>query len=394
MEVTRIYTETLEAIADGYRYIENRGGSRSSKTFSQLQVFKTISDYSTKKEINSIVSHSLPHLKGGAIRDFDKILHDEGINIDLIRTKDPYIYTLGNQIIEFIGFDNPGKTLGATRNRLFINEANKMPFEICHQLMQRTTDLILYDYNPSFEFWAQEEGYSTKSDCKVINSTFLDNIHNLTQGQIDDFAVAKIKHDDELRRGIKGYWYNYWRVYGLGLDGMLEGAIFHNWEKGDFDDTLPYGYGQDFGSKDPDATVKCAVNHKEKKIYLKEEVYKNELSSGELAKLIKATGIGDKLLVCDSSAPRTITDLKKAGINAVPVVKPPVVDSIKQIQNYQLIIDPSSTNLIYELLHYVWLDKKGEVPIDKHNHLIDAARYIITKLINPIKRSKTKLVRR
>lgn len=394
MKVTKVYTELLEAVVEGYRYIESRGSSRSSKTFSGLQLLKTISDVSNKKELNTIVSHSLPHLKGGAIRDFDNILEAEGIDVDSIRTQNPYIYQLGKQTIEFIGFDKPGKALGAARDRLYINEANKMPFSIAHQLMQRTTGLIMYDYNPSHEFWAQTEGYSLKKDCKVIRSTFLDNIQNLTQGQVDDFLMAKNKHDEEVARGVKGYWFNWWRVYGLGLDGIVEGAIFTNWEYGKFDESIPSAYGLDFGSRDPDAMVRVAVDHANKRIYAKEEIYKNNLSTDELISLIKTRNTGDRLILCDSANTRTITDISNAGINAQAVKKPGIIESIKVLQGYQLIIDPDSINLVMELSNYIWLDKKGEIPIDQYNHLIDAFRYIAFTLTAKIRRRKTKVARR
>lgn len=393
MNVTRIYTETLEAVVNKKRYIINKGGSRSSKTFSELQVFKTISDYSKKTEVNTIVSHSLPHLKGGAIRDFDNILKSEGIAPDKVRIKNPYEYRINNQLIEFLPFDNLGKALGGARDRLFINEANKMPHNICHQLIQRTTGSVFIDYNPSHEFWINTEGYLNLPNTVVITSTFLDNIQNLTDAQIDDFLLAKHKAEIEEKNDNKGYWWNWWRVYGLGLDGIVEGAIFNNWKQGEFNNDLPYAYGLDFGSKDPDALVKCAIDRKNKKIYLKECIYKNGLSTWQLVDLIKAQNVGNKFIVADSSAARTIQDLQSKGLNVKPVVKGTIVEGIKLMQDYQLIIEPESINLIRELSGYIWLDRKGEVPIDKDNHTIDAARYIITTMIRPVKRSKIKLLK-
>lgn len=385
MIVTNVYTRTLEALVNGYRIIINRGGTRSSKTFSELQIFKTISDNSDKHEINTIVSHSLPHLEGGAIRDFDKILIEEGIELHQVKRKNPHIYKLGNQIIEFIGFDRPGKALGASRTRLFINEANKMPFDICHQLIQRTTDTIFIDYNPATEFWVDTEGYLTRDDSIVIDSTFLDNIQNLTSGQLDELMQAKKKHDEEVEKGLKGYWYNYWRVYGLGLPGMIEGTILTNWIEGKFDDSLPYIFGLDFGVKDQDAMIKCAVDSKKKLIYWDEKIYQNNLSTAQLRELIQRHVKRHELIIADSSGKRTIKDYKD-DFNIKPVKKPGIVESIKELMTYQIIVTPQSNNLKHELKNWVWLDRKGEVPADENNHLLDAGRYAFWTLTKRRKR--------
>ncbi len=375
MKVTKVYTQTLEALVNGFRIIINEGGTRSSKTFSELQLFKTISDNIDKHEINTVVSHSFPHLEGGAIRDFDKILTDEGVDISSVKTKNPCVYKIGKQIIEFIGFDRPGKALGAARNRLFINEANKMPFDICHQLMQRTTDTIFIDYNPSHEFWVDTEGYKERKDSIVIHSTFLDNIQNLTEGQLNELMEAKNKAEGEERQGLKGYWYNYWRVYGLGLPGIIEGTILTNWVEGEFDDKLPYIFGLDFGVKDQDALLKCAIDKKRKKVYWDEKIYRNNLSTNQLSKLIeKSISKTNDLIIADTSGKRTIKDYKDK-FNIRPVKKPGIVESIKELMNYQIIITPHSNNIKHEIKNWIWLDKKGEVPIDEKNHLLDAGRY-------------------
>jgi phage terminase large subunit len=388
MKVTNVYTQTLEALLNKYRIIINRGGTRSSKTYSELQIFKTIADNSTSKEIeiNTVVSHSLPHLEGGAIRDFDNILTNSGIDLYKVKRKNPHIYTLNNQIIEFIGFDRPGKALGAARKRLFINEANKMPFDICHQLMQRTTSTIFIDYNPAHEFWVDTEGYLTRKDSKVIDSTYLDNIQNLTEGQLNELMEAKKKHDEEVSQGVKGYWYNYWRVYGLGLPGSIEGTILTNWIEGEFDNSLPYIYGLDFGVKDEDAMLKCAIDRKNKKVYWDEKIYQNNLSTDQLKQLINANiEKWNDLIIADTSGKRTIKDYKN-DFNIKAVNKPNIVESIKDLMNFQLIITPTSKNLIRELRNWIWLDRKGEVPADENNHLIDAGRYAFWTLLKKRKK--------
>ena len=262
MKISKTFDKTLNAYREGFRFIINSGGSRSSKTYSTLQLLYLIAKNAKSPLIIHIVSVSIPHLRDGAITDFDQILQSEGENLDQVKIKSPYTYTIGNSTIRFIGADKIGSTLGAQRDILFINEANNMKWKVVHQLVQRTTETVFIDYNPSIEFWVDQEGVSQRDNAIVLNSTFLDNIDNLTEAQITEFEEGKRKHDEEVERDQKGHWFNWWRVYGLGLKGMVEGTIFNNWQTGEFDEALPIMYGIDFGFKDPFTLLKVAFDKK------------------------------------------------------------------------------------------------------------------------------------
>ena len=54
---------------------------------------------------------------------------------------------------------------------------------------------------------------------------------------------------------------------------------------------------------------------------------------------------------------------------------------IALLQDFKLIIDPNSTNLIKELNNYAWKEDK-EVPEDKFNHCIDGVRYIVSYFLS------------
>lgn len=384
MKPIALLYEIRRAVKSGKRIIILRGGTRSGKTFAILMYLCYLIRLSPLKWIITVVSHSFPHLYGGAIRDFEKILESDGVVVELFRKQHPYQFTFRKSLLEFIGFDKPGKALGASRNILYINEANKMPFKICHQLIQRTSDLIFIDYNPANMFWVDEEGIINRDDAVVIDSSFEGNRTNLASGIIDDLMEAKRKHDEEEARDVHGYWWNWWRVYGLGLQGQIEGAIFTDWEIGAFDETLPFGYGMDFGVRDQDAIVRCAIDRKRKIIYAQEILYKNGLSTGMLEQeMIRIIPDKTKMIVADSAAPRTILDLKGRGFNISPVKKPMIIDRIKPMQEYRIIISPESSNLIQEIVDYVWLDKKGEIPVDEKNHLMDALGYYFVKIVKP-----------
>jgi phage terminase large subunit len=376
MKLSKTFFKTLDAYDEGYRFIINQGGSRSSKTYSTLQLLYWKAKKSKTAKIIHVISISIPHLRDGAITDFDQILQSEGENLDEVKIKTPYTYTIGKSTIRFIGADKIGGILGAQRDILFINEANNMKWKVVHQLIQRTTETVFIDYNPSTEFWVDTEGISQRENAIVINSTFLDNIENLTESQITEFQEGEMRHDEEVKRDQKGHWYNWWRVYGCGLRGQIQGTIFSNWETGEFDDTLPVMYGIDFGFKDPFTLLKVAFDKKNGVIYLHEEIYKSKLAPTEIIKLLEAK-IPNKqsLIIADSADPTQIRGIKNAGFNVMGLGKEKIVIGIRHLQNWRFIVTPTSLNLLNELRNYVWLDKTGEVPIDAYNHLLDPLRY-------------------
>ena len=83
-------------------------------------------------------------------------------------------------------------------------------------------------------------------------------------------------------------------------------------------------------------------------------------------------------VIGDSAEPKTISELKSYGFNIRGAKKG--ADSIKYgiqlLQEYDMLVTSSSLNLIKELRSYQWNDKKSNVPIDNHNHLIDGMRYL------------------
>lgn len=287
------------------------------------------------------------------MRDLEEIIENYGMLVDQVKNITESTFHIGNSIIEFFGTDNLGKVHGPARDILFINECNYVKYDAFDQLAIRTKGCVFLDFNPTREFWYHTEIVG-KIPYEFVQSTYLDN-EFLTAAQIERIEAKKNNE-------------NWWRVYGLGELGRLEGAILQNWEFGDFDYTLPYGYGLDFGVKDPDALVRVAVDKANKRIYWREEMYQNNLSTIQLGAMIKSRVIGNKLIVADSQATRTILDLKGQGVNIRPVKKNPIVEDIKMLLDWQIIVDPESFNLQKELNNWIWLDKKGEIPLDADNH--------------------------
>ena len=227
---------TYDAYKDGYQIICNEGGSRSGKSYSTIQILVSIATTQPNKRI-SIVSHSLPHIKRGAFRDLQQILRETGNWYeDWMRWTD-YVYTFSNgSYIELFGLEDEGKARGPGRDILFINEANLISKLLFDQLAMRTTGTIFMDWNPAeFNSWVYDIADNPKN--KKIHSTYKDNIHNLSQQQIDYIESYKDLPDDFM-----------WKVYGLGQRGASKELIYTNWKVvSELPNKGQVFYGLDFG---------------------------------------------------------------------------------------------------------------------------------------------------
>lgn len=368
MRCTSVFERNLNAYVNKEPLIVNQGGTRSSKSYSIMQLLMLIAVKSKVPLIISVCSQSLPHLKLGVMRDFDKILLSYGIIPDAIKNKTENYYKVGKCIIEFFGVDNLGKVHGPARDILFINEGNYIKGEIYTQLAIRTKRTVFVDFNPTKQFWYHED-IQGKVQHRLIKSTYLDN-EFLTAEQIARIESKKANAE-------------WWKVYGEGELGRLQDAILTNWRYGEFDETLPHIYGLDFGSRDPDAMTKVAVNEKNKLIYVDETIYQNGNGTDDLYSLIYSSINHNALIVADSQATRTIEDLERRKLNIIPAQKQRITEDIKVIKDYTLVVTERSYNLVRELNTWVWLDKKGDVPLDDNNHLLDSMRYAFNFLVKP-----------
>jgi phage terminase large subunit len=224
-------------------------------------------------------------------------------------------------------------------------------------------------YERFFQSKGVEPGSNiTKDDTTYIHTTYLDNKDNLDLSFLKELENTKTNNIIKYNHIIMGGW----------LD-KAEGVIFNNWELGDFNEDSDWEAGADFGwSQDPNTLIKVSIDNKNKVIWLKEELYKTGLTTTELSNIFRDV-IGRRLIIADSAEGRLIEEVKRTGVNIKPCVKGAgsVKEGILLMKDYKMIIDPNSSNLIKELNNYIW-SEKNEKPIDMYNHLLDAARYIIS----------------
>ena len=365
-KLSPVFRRNSDAFLEGHSLLVNQGGQGSSKTYSDLQLLYLLAKHSPERRIGTICSYALPHLKLGAVRDFENILLSFGENPDKLHNKSDHYFRIGKSIIDYFGIrDNYSKVHGPRRDWLYINEVNnKVTYDDFDQLNQRTHGISIVDFNPRSEFWLHDK-VLPHFEHKFIQSTFLDNPY-LPKSELNKILWKKDKPEFE----------NWWRVYGLGELGKFEGMIFGNWEYGEFDDTLSSGFGLDFGfHPDPDSFARVAIDKKRKIIYAQELFYLTDLLPSQLEDNVGNHASRSDLIVADSADPRLIKALSSK-FNIRGVKKTGTVSEwLRLMQDYKWIITEGSFNLAKELNNYIWSDKKAGIPIDAYNHLIDAIRY-------------------
>jgi phage terminase large subunit len=347
-----------------------QGGTSAGKTFGILPVLIDKAIKQPNLEV-SVVAESIPHLRRGALRDFEKIMKwtnrfvDERFNKTLLK----YEFSNGS-FIEFFSADDASKLRGARRDVLYINECNNVTFESYNELSIRTRKEIFLDFNPSNEFWVHTE-LKEEADSDFLILTYLDN------EALDQSIVDQIEKNRE-KAATSNYWANWWKVYGEGQLGMLEGVVLNNWQ---LIDKIPtearlLGIGLDFGyTNDPTAIIEV-YNYNGKRI-VNEVAYQTGMLNSDIARLLPKKVI----VYADSSEPKSIDEIRKHGImiKGVTKGKDSINYGIDIMQQQDYLVTSNSTNLIKELRSYIWdTDKSGKrlnKPIDHHNHAIDAWRY-------------------
>jgi phage terminase large subunit len=350
------------------------GGTSAGKTISILQLLIDDAQTDTKPTLTSVVSESFPHLRRGAMRDFLDIMQTHGYFKDEAWSKTDYTYVFetGSKL-EFFSADQPSKVRGPRRDRLFVNEANNIPWEAWDQLLVRTKQYAFADWNPTSEFWFYDQ-VKDRDDVDFITLTYKDN------EALDQNIISEIESHQNNKQ--------WWRVYGEGQLGEVEGRIYKDW-KVDLEE-IPHNArlerrGLDFGySVDPAALVD--VYYYDDGYILDEQLYQKGMHNQQIAELIKNLKDPQTLVIADSAEPKSIDELKLYGANVLGAEKGPgsINQGINFLQGKRVSVTKRSTNLIREYRNYMWkFDKDGHqlaVPEPGNDHLMDAIRYAMQSL--------------
>jgi phage terminase large subunit len=384
--------EKYNNLGSDSRYFVVTGGRGSGKSYS-LNSFLLLLTY----EVGHVIlftRYTLTSAHVSIIPEFIDKIETANLHNDFYITKDEIVNLKTGSKIIFKGIKTSSGTQTANLKSLsgittwVLDEAeeltdektfDKIDFSIRNNQLQNRIVLILnpttkehFIFKRFFESKGIEAGNNEiKGDTTYIHTTYLDNKEFLSESFLTQIESLRINNPQKYKHQILGCWLN-----------KAEGVVFSNWHIDNFIDTGFTCFGQDFGfSIDPTTLIQTSIDKANKKIYAKELIYKAGLTTTDIYnENIRYTN-RNGLIIADSAEPRLIQELKNRGLNIKAVSKPKIIDRIALIQDFELVIDKDSTNLIKELNNYVWHDKKSETPIDDYNHALDALGYAVWNLL-------------
>lgn len=377
MEGIKIKTNIVyEHLLDNTKKIlVEQGGTRSGKTYNIL--LWIIFEFCTKEnnKVITICRKAFPSLRATVLRDFMSILQTHNLYSEKFHNKSNSEYYLFGNLIEFISLDQPQKIRGRKRDVLFINEANELYFEDWQQLVFRTQDQIILDFNPSDEYHWIYDKVLPREDCAFFKTTYLDNpfVEDSIKAEIE-----RLKDTDE----------QYWQIYGLGERAASRSTIFKYSEVTNIpEDANLIAYGMDFGYTN-DPTTLVSVFIREHNMYIKEHLYKTQMTTTDIHKFLLDEKLDRNPIYADSAEPRLIAELRRMGHNIHPSLKgrDSVNAGIDLLKRYKIHILSTSTNAIMEFRNYKWKEDKTGVlinrPEDKNDHIIDPIRYATYSILS------------
>jgi phage terminase large subunit len=374
IQATNVFQKNWDAST---RFVINIGGSRSTKTYSILQLLIVKALESKDPLVISIVRKSLPSLRISVMRDFFDILKSLDLYAVEAHNKTENTYMLGSTLIEFFSIDDAQKRRGTKRDILFVNEANEISYEDFFQLNIRTTQTVYLDFNPSEQFWYNDK-IQNRDDVTIIHSTYKDNPY-LNQDQVNE--IERLQFTDK----------QYYQIYALGEFAGAIDLVFSYTPVDDIptDNAKLVALGMDFGFIN-DPTTLIEIWKQGNDLYLNELMYDKGLTNQDIGDTMKQYGVDRYTeIIADSAEPKSIEEIRRMGYNIKPATKGPdsILNGIDILKRHRIYVTKQSTNVIKELNGYKWItDKDGNKlnkPIDMFNHALDAVRYVaLNKLSN------------
>ena len=374
-------------------------GSRASKksTTTALNIIKRMIEYPDANTL--VVRKVFRTLKDSCFTQLKWAIHQLRVDSDWEVKESPLemTYKPTGQKIYFRGLDDPFKVTSITVEHgylcwCWIEEAyeisNEADFDMLDESIRGAvppeTGLfkqITLTFNPWNEHhWMKKRFFDAAPDPDILAITT-----NYTCNEWLDDAdrrVFETMRENNPRR---------YRVAGLGDWGIVDGLIYENWKEQVFSVEevsrqagVVSAFGLDFGyTNDPTALFCSLVDKKARIIYVFDELYQKALTNRAIAEKITAMGYAKERIRADCAEPKSIDELREAGLPHVRAArkgKDSINNGIQFIQDYTILIHPRCVNFITEIGNYTWdtdtkTGRKLNVPIDDFNHLMDAMRY-------------------
>lgn len=302
------------------------------------------------------------------------------------------VYLPTGQRILFRGLDDPMSITSITVDKGYINlvwfeefyqvekedDFNKIDMSIRGEMEAGYYKQIIMTFNPwSEKHWIKRRFFDNPdSNTLALTTTYKCN-EWLGPDDIALFESMKVNNPRRYRIEGEGEWW------------VSQGLIYTNVSEREFD-VLEVSkrpgttsiFGLDFGyTNDPTAFICGIVDEKAKELYIYDEHYEKAMTNSDIAKMIKYKGYAKEQIIADSAEPKSIEEIKRAGIPRIKAAakgKDSILNGIQLIQDYKIIVHPKCENTLLELSNYIWDTKDGIMinkPIDDYNHLLDALRY-------------------
>lgn len=389
LKASTIFYETLFLLRGRVRRLVHQGGQGAGKTVNIL-IALAVQCSERPGIVVTVTSQSFPHLRAGALRDFERYVFTQFNNEIKSYHKTDHIFTWHNgSIIEFKTYDNEFAARGARRDILFINEANTFDYMTYFQLDSRSAQTII-DYNPTIRFWAHEKLIGERGTELRIS----DHRHNpfLTpdkHAEIESICTFAYGIDGKVLLNEKGEPivvkgdYELWKVYARGMTGNVTGLIFPNWIGIDSfpEDVDNIIYSIDYGyTNDPTAIVK--IGRRSEDLFFHEVKYQiGSIPPKKIKDVLVANGYVDQPLYSEHD-PDMIKQLKLLNLKVIAARKGigSIKAGIEKTKEYRCHYTFESRNIKKETGLYLWekdedTGKFLNTPIDMNNHMMDAIRY-------------------
>ena len=306
-------------------------------------------------------------------------------------------YLPTGQKILFRGMDNVMSITSITVEKGYLNivwveeayqledesEFNKLDMSVRGSLPEGYFKQFIITFNPwSDSSWLKRRFFDVEDDNVLALTTTYKCNEFLGPDDIALFEQMKIQNPRRYSVEGEGNW------------GVSEGLIYENFIMQEFDykeiskrKGAVSIFGLDFGyTNDPTAFVCAIADQEAKELYIFDEHYQKAMVNSEIASMIKYKGYAKEQIIADSAEPKSIEEIRRAGIPRIKeAAKGPdsIRNGIQFIQDFKIIVHPKCENTLIELSNYCWDTKNGvptNKPIDNYNHLMDALRYATCKL--------------
>ena len=374
------------------RYFIVTGGRGSGKSFG-VAVFLLSLTYQEGHRI-LFSRYTMLSAQTSIIPEFIEKIDLMGLQADFRITKDEIINMTTKSTIMFKGIrTSSGNQTAALKSlngvtTFVLDEAeelvdedtfDKIDFSVRTQDKQNRCIMIMnpttkehWIYQRFFQNMGVPESYNGhEKNVTYIHTDYRDNAENLSPSFLEQIREMKLKRPDKYQHAILGGWLS-----------KAEGVVYKNWRVGDYEHKELSCWGLDVGfSQDITALVQISVDNEAKKMWVREGFGQKTLTTSQIASKCRQH-CGIDLIICDSSEPRLITELKAQDINIRPTIKKKgsILSGIALVQDYEIIVDRSSHGIIRELNNYIWQERNAK-PIDNYNHYMDAMRYALQFVI-------------